>query len=88
MGILLVIIGGIILVYAQDRKNRIEINEYLYIRGCTLISISSAWFDGDKYNSVYKVEYRDSKNRYHRTKCKIRSYIFFQGEIYWEDGIF
>ena len=88
--IILMIVGGGILAIAQDRRDRIRISEYLRARDCVVLSISKAYHysERDGANAVYKVSYRDSKKRFHHTKCKITHRVFFPNEIFWEEGAF
>lgn len=82
------ILIGIVFAYILYGKDRNHITEYLYQKGCSVVEISKVWFEADRSNNVYRVVYQDSQNRIHRTKCKVQSFLFFTGEIYWYDGPF
>lgn len=81
----LVVAGGIAF-FAWDRHQRckaaIEGSLRKYHAGD--IKITFDWFDFDRDNFTYDVEYRDHQGKVHANRCKVSSHAYPADEaIYW-----
>lgn len=85
--ILLIVVVGLIIEYSQDKGDKQRISKYLHRRGATNIAISREWFDMDRDNRTFQVEYKNRRGDHCQTSCKIQKDLLSlsSGEIYWRD---
>ncbi len=73
--------------YARYKNDTKRIYFCLHGKGATDISITKVWFAGGRWHNVYDVIYTDTKHNVHVDRCIIRTSLFEEGAIYWEDDV-
>ena len=85
----LMIIGLILFMvaisYWESLRNKAQITEHLQAKGASDIVIVWNWLSGDRGGQSFDVEYIDQRGDYCQTRCRARSYVWGDGEIYWRD---
>ncbi|MEZ4706865.1 MAG: hypothetical protein R3A44_06655 [Caldilineaceae bacterium] len=71
--------------YLNAQSKREEIEQHLMRLGVSDIQIHFRFFDFDKTNYTYDVEYRDRAGHRQQTTCKVRGGLWFDNTLYWSN---
>ena len=71
--------------FLNAQSKREEIEHYLMQLGVSDIQIRFRFFDFDKTNYTYDVEYTDRAGHRQQTTCKVRGGLWFDNTLYWSN---
>ncbi|MEZ4662059.1 MAG: hypothetical protein R2911_31295 [Caldilineaceae bacterium] len=78
------IMGAVLaFTYLNAQGKREEIEQYLMRLDASDIKIRFRFFDFDKTNYTYDVEYTDRAGHRQQTTCKVRGGLWFDDTLYW-----